>query len=60
MNEIELDERQAGFLTGWFSGRGINRRPTLEEFSAALQALIESGLMPETAEGEEYAAIRLN
>jgi hypothetical protein len=59
MEEIELDERQANFLRGWFAGRGIERRPTLTEFSEALQALVEAGYIAEPGDGEEYQPIRL-
>ncbi|MET0292663.1 MAG: hypothetical protein ABW136_09900 [Steroidobacteraceae bacterium] len=60
MDEIELDERQTGFIAGWLIGRGIDRRPSLDEFAAALRALVEAGLLPEAQNGEEYAAIRLH
>jgi hypothetical protein len=60
MDEIELDERQTGFIAGWLIGRGIDGRPTFDEFAAALRALVEAGLLPEAAEGAEYSAIRLH
>ena len=60
MDEIELDERQAAFIAGWFAARGVQGRPTLAEFSEALAALVDFGFLSEPDEGEEYAAIRLN
>lgn len=60
MDEIELDEQQTGFIAGWLMGRGIGGRPTLDEFADALRAMAEAGLMPEAADGERYAAVRIH
>jgi len=59
MDEIELDERQTGFIAGWLIGRGIDGRPTMDDFAAALRALADAGLLPE-AGSAEYCAIRLH